>query len=73
MKIPYNELYEAYLIASQERYKYKEILDKIKKNNQRIIDYGFDYDGYDSPEELKKLIDELVKYAEESKKILKGE
>lgn len=31
MKIPYNELYEAYLIASQERYKYKEVLDKIKE------------------------------------------
>lgn len=29
--LSYEELYEAYLIASQERYKYKEVIDKIKE------------------------------------------
>lgn len=48
-------------------------IDKSVKKLQLIIDIGFDYDGYDSPEELKKLIDELVKYAEESKSVLEGE
>lgn len=34
--LPYEELYEAYLIASQERYKYKEVLDKIKETLKGI-------------------------------------
>lgn len=47
----------------------KKAIEKL----QLIIDIGFDYDGYNSPEKLKKLIDELVKYAEETKEILKGD
>lgn len=50
-----------------------ELLDKIKINNQRIIDYGFDYDGFNNVEDLKKLIDMLVDYARENNDILKGE
>lgn len=42
MKISYNELYEAYLIASQERYKYKEVLDKVKEilTKYKSAEYG---------------------------------
>lgn len=60
------EMYE----LLQEIDKYKEILDKIKKNNQRIIDYGFDYDGFNKEEDLKKLIDMLVDYAKQNDKLL---
>ena len=48
------------------------VLDKIKENNQRIIDYGFDYDGFNNVEDLKKLIDMLVDYARKNDEILKG-
>ena len=47
----------------------EKALDKI----QYIIDYGFDYDGFNSVESLKGLIDMLVDYAKEAKDILKGE
>ena len=61
----------------------KDRLDKYDRENQmridkainkidRIIDYGFDYDGFDNKEDLKKLIDMLVEYAKESKDILQG-
>lgn len=35
----------------------------MKKYLQLIIDLGFDYDGFNESEDLKKLIDELVRYA----------
>ena len=47
-------------------------IDKIKENNQRIIDYGFDYDGFNNIEDLKKLIDMLVDYARKNNDILEG-
>lgn len=47
----------------------EKAIDKI----QYIIDYGFDYDGMNTVDSLKKLIDMLVDYAVESKKILQGE
>ena len=50
--------------------KYKEVIDKAISNNQRIIDYGFDYDGFNNVEDLKKLIDMLVDYARKNKEIL---
>ena len=37
--LPYEELYEAYLNVSQERYKYKQVIDKIK---EYIKDNGID-------------------------------
>lgn len=40
---------------------------------QRIIDYGFDYDGLNKVDSLKGLIDMLVEYAIEAKDILKGD
>ena len=46
--------------------------DKIRKNNIRIIDYGFDYDGFNNKEDLKKLIDMLVDYAKQNDKLLNG-
>lgn len=50
--------------------KQKEVLDKIRKNNERIIDYGFDYDGFNNVEDLKKLIDMLVDYARKNDELL---
>lgn len=44
--------------------------EKALKNIQRIIDYGYDYDGFNDVENLKKLIDGLVAYAIEAKDIL---
>jgi polyhydroxyalkanoate synthesis regulator phasin len=37
--------------------------DAMRQQLQQIIDIGFDYDGYHSSEDLKKLIDELVDMA----------
>lgn len=54
----------------KENKKQKEILDKIKNNNKRIIDYGFDYDGFNKEEDLKKLIDMLIDYAKQNDKLL---
>lgn len=31
IKPTYDEVYSAYIIASQERYKYKNVIDKIKE------------------------------------------
>lgn len=38
-------------------------VDIMKKYFQLIIDLGYDYDGFNESEDLKKLIDELVRYA----------
>lgn len=54
----------------KENNKQKEVLDKIRKNNARIIDYGFDYDGFNKEEDLKKLIDMLVDYASKNNELL---
>ena len=43
--------------------------EQIKLKNaycQLIVDLGFDYDGYNSVESLKSLIDELVGYAQKA-------
>ena len=43
--------------------------EQIKLKNaycQLIVDLGFDYDGYNSVESLKSLIDELVNYAQKA-------
>ena len=45
-------------------------IDKTIELNQYIIDYGFDYDGFNDVENLKGLIDMLVDYAEQVKQIL---
>ena len=57
-------------LGINDRNKYKEVLDKIRKNNERIIDYGFDYDGFNNVEDLKKLIDMLVDYARKNNELL---
>ena len=54
----------------QELDKYKQVLDKIKENNQLIIDLGFDYDGFNNVDDLKDLIDELVDRAVKNKELL---
>jgi hypothetical protein len=51
----------------------KERIDKAIDKIQYIIDYGFDYDGFNNVEDLKGLIDMLVQYAVESRNTLKGE
>ena len=48
-------------------------IDKAIDKAQLIRDIGFDYDGFNDSESLKILIDELVKYAGDIKKILRGE
>ena len=52
---------------------YKSRCEKASDKIQYIIDYGFDYDGFNTVESLKGLIDMLVDYARESKNILQGE
>lgn len=52
---------------------YKSRCEKASDKIQYIIDYGFDYDVFNTVESLKGLIDMLVDYARESKKILQGE
>lgn len=51
----------------------KDRKDKAMEKLILLINIGFDYDGYNDVENLKRLIDELVSYARESRKILKGE
>ena len=55
----------------KENQKYKEVIDKAIDKLQLLIDIGFDYDGFNQADSLKTLIDELVGYAKESRKILK--
>ena len=57
----------------KEKKELQSRIDKALFNIQRIIAYGFDYDGFNSVERLKGLIDMLVDYAEKAKDILKGE
>lgn len=51
---------------------YKSRNEKAIDKIQYIIDYGFDYDGFNTVESLKGLIDMLVDYARQSKDILQG-
>ena len=48
----------------------KEQFDKIDDCLDMIYAIGFDYDGCEKPESLKKLIDELVAYANRARRIL---
>ena len=48
-------------------------IDKAIFTTQRIIDFGFDYDGFESVERLKGLIDMMVEYARETQQILLGD
>lgn len=48
----------------------KEQFDKIDYCLDVIYALGFDYDGYEEPESLKELIDELVAYAIKARRIL---
>lgn len=54
----------------QENKQLKDKIDKATNKNQYIIDYGFDYDGFNKVESLKGLIDMLVDYAVQVKHIL---
>lgn len=51
---------------------YKSRCEKASDKIQYIIDYGFDYDGFNTVESLKGLIDMLVDYAKQSKNILQN-
>ena len=48
----------------------KEQFDQIDDCLNMIYAIGFDYDGYEKPESLKELIDELVEYARTARRIL---
>lgn len=54
----------------QENKQLKERIEKALNKNQYIIDYGFDYDGFNKVKSLKGLIDMLVDYAVQVKHIL---
>lgn len=53
IKPTYDEVFSAYIIASQERYKYKNVIDKIKEK----VDYykSAKYGTYDSDDILADL------------------
>ena len=56
--------------------RYDNMLNKLKdidSNAQYIIDYGFDYDGFNTVKSLKGLIDMLVDYARDIKAIISKE
>lgn len=58
--------------ATDEIQRLNNIIEKATNEIQYIIDYGFDYDGFNTVESLKSLIDMLVDYARKSKDILNG-
>ena len=71
----YNKCVNQYHQLMNCQYKnrvYKQRIDKAVEGIQYIIDYGFDYDGFNTVESLKGLIDMLVYYALKSKYILQG-
>lgn len=63
------ELRKALLDKQIQRRTIMSLDEQIKLKNaycQLIVDLGFDYDGYNSIESLKSLIDELVGYAQKA-------
>ena len=56
----------------RERKMYRKRCEDALMEIQYIIDYGFDYDGFNTVESLKGLIDMMVDYAINAKKILEG-
>ena len=63
------ELLELY---QYQRDLYKERIKKAEKKISRIIDLGFDYDGFEDSKDLKGLIDALVDYAKQATDVLEG-
>lgn len=59
--LSYEELYEAYLIASQERYKYKEVIDKIKEYAKEVLTW---YTNEEITDEIANHILELLEEIE---------
>lgn len=49
--------------AVKNQYEYKRQIEIMEKYFELIIDLGYDYDGFNKEEDLKGLIDELVRYA----------
>ena len=52
--------------------RYEIMIDKAINKVQLIRDIGFDYDGYNDVDNLKKIIDELVDIAGKTIDILEG-
>ena len=70
----YQESYKKELDYWRIQFSNKEDrIDKAVEEIQYIIDYGFDYDGFNNVKDLKGLIDMLVDYARKSKNILQGD
>lgn len=64
----FEKLYtEDYVKNLQER------IELAYKSAQLIKDIGFDYDGYNDVENLKKIIDELVDFADDIQRFLRGD
>ena len=67
------EIIEAYIECIHNGEVLLNRIEKAINKIQYIKDLGFDYDGFNDVKDLKKLIDELVRIAEQSIDILKGE
>lgn len=75
-----NKINKVYNLLLDKVYEFEDENIKLKNKNQevikkltRLIDIGYDYDGYSDLYNLKKLIDELVGYAHDSISILQGD
>ena len=68
----YDGMVQSNIKLSLENDKLKNIIAKALNKVQYIIDYGFDYDGFNSVDSLKGLIDLLVDLAKQTRRILKS-
>lgn len=57
------KLYEMGISAVKEIDRLNNIIKIMEKYFELIVDLGYDYDGLNQEESLKKLIDELCRYA----------
>ena len=62
-KKPTTELALSYMEVVADNLEKDKEIEIMKKYFQMIIDLGYDYDGFNSVEDLKGLIDSLCKYA----------
>lgn len=59
----YDEIYKRYDKMKSKNEKLARQVEIMERYLELIIDFGFDYDGYNKAENLKGLIDTLVDYA----------
>lgn len=59
----FNELFQEIINWKEESKQLEERIEIMENYFELISDLGYDYDGFNTVENLKSLIDELVKYA----------